>query len=165
MIMGLPTGRCEVCGDPFQLHRQDTKYCSSACKQKAYRKRHHLDWGHGPNLPVPTFTEEEIRVVLDIHHPTHQVYYNDMVCSCAPQWVPREKCYYCDAKVNQDDPKATIHKDDCRILPMLKDHPDMGVLRQHYTEFNADHLMERLHKLREIAGDYGRQENQHQDTA
>jgi hypothetical protein len=30
---------CEVCGDPFTPARADGRYCSSACRQDAYRKR------------------------------------------------------------------------------------------------------------------------------
>jgi predicted nucleic acid-binding Zn ribbon protein len=30
---------CEVCGDPFTPPRSDGRYCSPACRQKAYRRR------------------------------------------------------------------------------------------------------------------------------
>ena len=30
---------CEVCGEEFPANRRDTKTCSPACKQKAYRRR------------------------------------------------------------------------------------------------------------------------------
>ncbi len=30
---------CEVCGEEFTATRRDAKMCSSACKQKAYRRR------------------------------------------------------------------------------------------------------------------------------
>ena len=30
---------CDVCGKAFTAPRSDTKFCSSACKQKAYRLR------------------------------------------------------------------------------------------------------------------------------
>jgi hypothetical protein len=30
---------CQVCGRIFQPPRSDAKYCSSACRQKAYRTR------------------------------------------------------------------------------------------------------------------------------
>lgn len=32
-------GKCEVCGAAFELLRSDAKYCSNACKTKAYRIR------------------------------------------------------------------------------------------------------------------------------
>lgn len=31
--------RCVVCGDPFTPPRADGRYCSPACRQKAYRRR------------------------------------------------------------------------------------------------------------------------------
>jgi hypothetical protein len=31
--------RCEVCGEPFEAARSDAKYCSNACRQRAYRER------------------------------------------------------------------------------------------------------------------------------
>ena len=31
--------RCEECGELFESKRSDTRYCSSSCKQSAYRKR------------------------------------------------------------------------------------------------------------------------------
>lgn len=33
---GLP---CQVCGEPIDTGRADSRYCSSACRQKAYRQR------------------------------------------------------------------------------------------------------------------------------
>ncbi len=30
---------CETCGDQFRPKRTDARYCSSACRQKAYRRR------------------------------------------------------------------------------------------------------------------------------
>jgi hypothetical protein len=30
---------CEWCGEPFAATRADARYCSAACKQKAYRAR------------------------------------------------------------------------------------------------------------------------------
>jgi predicted nucleic acid-binding Zn ribbon protein len=30
---------CEVCGSTFAAPRRDTRYCSSRCRQKAYRRR------------------------------------------------------------------------------------------------------------------------------
>ncbi len=33
---------CEVCGDSFTPNRADARYCSSACRQDAYRKRKEL---------------------------------------------------------------------------------------------------------------------------
>ena len=31
---------CEICGQHFKAKRVDAKYCSDACKQKAYRNMH-----------------------------------------------------------------------------------------------------------------------------
>ena len=33
------TFRCRVCGESFTASRADARYCSSACRQDAYRKR------------------------------------------------------------------------------------------------------------------------------
>ena len=33
------THECQICGKSFEPTRNDAKFCSSACKQKAYRKR------------------------------------------------------------------------------------------------------------------------------
>jgi hypothetical protein len=30
---------CDVCGQPFEAPRSDARYCSPACRQKAYRRR------------------------------------------------------------------------------------------------------------------------------
>ena len=30
---------CQQCGDTFTPDRSDAKYCSAACKQRAYRQR------------------------------------------------------------------------------------------------------------------------------
>lgn len=35
----LKYSRCAVCGAAFELARSDAKYCSNACKTKAYRER------------------------------------------------------------------------------------------------------------------------------
>jgi hypothetical protein len=32
-------GACQVCGNPLRGRRRDTRYCSPACTQKAYRTR------------------------------------------------------------------------------------------------------------------------------
>lgn len=84
------------------------------------------DWGHGPNPPVQMFSEEEIRLVLDIHYPTVDSQYGDYsLCACSTK---------------------------------------VGLAG--YTDFTTEHFIERLRKLREIAGEPdGRQEDQHQDTA
>lgn len=37
-----------------------------------------VDWGHGPNSPVPMWTEEQIRAVMDTHRPGNEGY-----CLCA----------------------------------------------------------------------------------
>ena len=34
-----PFRQCAICGDFFELARSDARYCSIACKQKAYRLR------------------------------------------------------------------------------------------------------------------------------
>jgi hypothetical protein len=34
-----PSRPCAECGEPFEAKRGDARYCSSACRQKAYRKR------------------------------------------------------------------------------------------------------------------------------
>jgi hypothetical protein len=47
----------------------------------------HLDWGHGPNTPVLTFTEDEIRAVMKEHEPTDI----DCECSCSPMTATPEK--------------------------------------------------------------------------
>jgi predicted nucleic acid-binding Zn ribbon protein len=30
---------CEVCGDPLTCRRADSRFCSNACRQEAYRRR------------------------------------------------------------------------------------------------------------------------------
>lgn len=32
---------CSVCGAPLQERRSHASYCSSPCRQRAYRRRHH----------------------------------------------------------------------------------------------------------------------------
>lgn len=32
-----PVEECDICGNPFQLRRKGSKYCSNACKQRGYR--------------------------------------------------------------------------------------------------------------------------------
>lgn len=39
------TCRCDVCGDAFETHREDAKYCSAACRQLAYRERNGISRG------------------------------------------------------------------------------------------------------------------------
>jgi hypothetical protein len=34
---------CETCGDTFTPPRADGRYCSDACRQRAYRARHHKE--------------------------------------------------------------------------------------------------------------------------
>src|SRR5262249_7721198 len=34
------THDCQMCGETFEPTRTDAKFCSAACKQKAYRKRY-----------------------------------------------------------------------------------------------------------------------------
>jgi hypothetical protein len=31
---------CVECGDPFRCERADAKYCSGACRMRAFRRRH-----------------------------------------------------------------------------------------------------------------------------
>jgi len=37
------TRRCEMCGETFELTRTDAKFCSDACRQRAYRQRRVTD--------------------------------------------------------------------------------------------------------------------------
>ena len=67
--------RCRMCGQPFRA-RADAMYCGSKCKMRAYR-RSKPDWS-GP------FTQEEIRLCLEYHHPTADTQYGDEpLCSCS----------------------------------------------------------------------------------
>lgn len=67
--------RCRMCGKPFWA-RKDAMYCSSRCKMRAHR-RGQPGW-NGP------FTAEEIRLVLEYHHPLLDNLYDDgPLCSCS----------------------------------------------------------------------------------
>lgn len=46
-----PSRQCAVCGEPFEPARADARYCSPACKQKAYRVRVTLNETSVPDLP------------------------------------------------------------------------------------------------------------------
>ncbi len=44
-----PTGACAVCGEPVRVKRPGepgpaASYCSHACRQRAYERRHPLGW-------------------------------------------------------------------------------------------------------------------------
>ena len=43
--------KCEVCGKYFLPKRNDVKYCSTACKQKAYRQRKQRDQNEHTEKP------------------------------------------------------------------------------------------------------------------
>lgn len=45
----------------------------------------HPDWGHGPNQPVLTFTEWEIRAALDQHCPCAD--YDASIQCCNQEWT------------------------------------------------------------------------------
>ena len=45
--------RCAACGEPFGHTRSDAAYCSSACRQRAYRQR-----STGRPRPVDTLVAE-----------------------------------------------------------------------------------------------------------
>lgn len=38
-LLGVWTRKCIVCGDSFNASRADARYCSTRCKQSAYRDR------------------------------------------------------------------------------------------------------------------------------
>jgi len=82
------------------------------------------------------FTADEIREVLGEHSP-HEWAPGELECSCSDQWVARECCYYCDAKL----PK---HKKDCG-----RPHPGAGTHYRQHVAWTEDHL---IHQLWKAAG-------------
>jgi len=70
--------------------RSRSCYCggsgSARCRAGCRCACHRLDWGHGPNLPVRTYTETDITRALAAHGPVPVAFEDDDVdlrCSCS----------------------------------------------------------------------------------
>lgn len=72
--------KCDVCPESFWTGQSHAKYCSDACRQEAWRRRH--------GLP---FYEDLIRMCLDYHHPTGDTQHGEPLCSCSTK-VGLEGC-------------------------------------------------------------------------
>ena len=62
--------RCHMCGDKFQhFRRWNIKYCSPACKQRAWRimqRTRKLERALGPNVKVNLLKQPRVASVIDI---------------------------------------------------------------------------------------------------
>lgn len=104
------------------------------------------DWGHGPNAPVLTFTEDEIRKVWETHYPEYSGYTDDPIdCACGAKEVNRDRCLYCRAPI-PDNHRLTKHKIGCRTLEL--NDSDLGVTTFRTPEFTVDHFIEQLKEVR-----------------
>jgi hypothetical protein len=103
------------------------------------------DWGHGTTTPVATFTEDEIRKVMDKHHPSVLGGHDEVACTCGPETVAAQRCRYCQAPVDQKDYRATRHRSNCS---RPSGFPAVGVTTHRYAEFTVDHLVEKLKEAR-----------------
>ncbi len=50
------TDRCSVCGESFEPRRPDARYCSSACRQRAFRRRGSVTAGDTDRVTAPDRT-------------------------------------------------------------------------------------------------------------
>jgi len=50
---GCVTAGCPVCGGAVPSSRSDRAYCSQACRQRAYRRRHRPDPNRSAVPPIP----------------------------------------------------------------------------------------------------------------
>ncbi len=80
------------------------------------------------------FTEERIRTVMDRHHPVNGMRIENPQCSCASEWVPRERCFYCKTKVGE------AHHPKCsRPFPTAGQEQRRGPV-----DFDVEHFIDAL---------------------
>jgi hypothetical protein len=64
----MPRRKCRACHEWFASARADARFCSAACKQRAYRRR----LKPGPFTPIPCVDEEHHRYEGEAERQSHQ---------------------------------------------------------------------------------------------